>query len=151
VDVLEVKATRARLRVLHPAGFLVADVPREPGVRPLAQVRALCDGYAELRGAMLRHARASGRYTAPRSPTRRWLRWLLDFLRARLAVALGLDDPLAVPAFLCRHSAEVGVSGTRVDVHLSLAELPLPIRIAGLDRDAGWIPAAGRSLHFHFA
>jgi hypothetical protein len=38
-----------------------------------------------------------------------------------------------------------------VDVHLSLADLPLAIRVAGLDRDAGWIPAAGRDLRFHFS
>jgi hypothetical protein len=150
-EVIEVKPARQRLRVLHPAGFLVADVPREPALQPLTQARALCDAHAELRSAMLRHARVSARCTVPRLPTRRWLRWLLDFLRARVAMALGLDDPVAVPAFLCRHNADVGVSGTRVDVYLSLAELPLPIRIAGLDRDAGWIPAAGRSLHFHFA
>jgi hypothetical protein len=36
VDVLRVHATRARLRVLHPAGFALIDVPRDPARRPLA-------------------------------------------------------------------------------------------------------------------
>jgi len=36
-------------------------------------------------------------------------------------------------------------------VRLSLTELPLEIRLAGLDRDPGWIPAAGRFLAFHFS
>jgi hypothetical protein len=40
--------------------------------------------------------------------------------------------------------------GTRVDVRYALADHPFEIRRAGLDRDPGWIPAAGRRLHFHF-
>jgi hypothetical protein len=32
-----------------------------------------------------------------------------------------------------------------------LATLPIELRIAGLDRDPGWIPSAGRSISFHFA
>jgi len=24
------------------------------------------------------------------------------------------------------------------------------VRLSGLDRDPGWVPAAGRSVHFHF-
>jgi hypothetical protein len=28
--------------------------------------------------------------------------------------------------------------------------LPLQIRFAGLDRDPGWVPAAGRFITFHF-
>jgi hypothetical protein len=44
----------------------------------------------------------------------------------------------------------VHISPSHVDVVLSLAELPVEIRLAGLDRDPGWIPAAGRYLAFHF-
>jgi hypothetical protein len=38
-----------------------------------------------------------------------------------------------------------------VDVHLGLDDLPISLRVAGLDRDPGWIPAAGRSVRLHFA
>ena len=34
---------------------------------------------------------------------------------------------------------------------LSLAALPIAIRLAGLDRDPGWIPAAGHAVAFRFA
>jgi hypothetical protein len=68
----------------------------------------------------------------------------------RLARALGLADPRAVPAELLRHRARVFVSPAHVDVELSLAELPLAIRFAGLDRTPGWIPAAGHFVAFHF-
>jgi hypothetical protein len=151
IDVLGVHATRTRLCVLHPAGFAVCDVPRDPALRPLAQARARCAGYAQLRGAALRRTGPGAPRVRRGSAAARWLGWLLDFMAARLALALELDDAAAVPAYLCRHPARVAVSGSAVQVHLSLAALPLPIRIAGLDRDAGWIPAAGRSLSFHFS
>jgi len=35
-----------------------------------------------------------------------------------------------------------------VRVHFELALHPLPVRLAGLDRDPGWIPAAGVDLRF---
>jgi hypothetical protein len=38
----------------------------------------------------------------------------------------------------------------RLEVHLSLERLPVAVRVAGLDRDPGWIPAAGRDLRFYF-
>jgi hypothetical protein len=145
---VHMQATRARLRLRHPGGFLVGDVAREATARPRAQARSLCDAYPELAGAALARGREA---LAPQARTARWLVWLLDYLVARLALALGLEDVARVPDYICRHVAEVEVTAAAVDVHLSLADLPLPIRIAGLDRDAGWIPAAGRSLSFHFA
>lgn len=72
----------------------------------------------------------------------------LDALHTRLQQALGAEGD--VTALVCRHHAEVVATPTRVDVHLALAELPLALRLAGLDRDPGWIPAAGRALAFHF-
>ena len=147
---VDVHATRTRLRLLHSAGFAVCDVARDPALRPLAQARALCVAYPRLAGAPLRRIHRIGR-RGGRTATGRWLRWMLDYLLARLARALDADHPSAVPAFVCRHPAEVRAGSSAVDVHLSLAHLPLEIRIAGLDRDAGWIPAAGRSLSFHFA
>jgi len=52
---------------------------------------------------------------------------------------------------LLAHRARVLVSPTHVDVRFALAELPLEIRLAGLDRTPGWIPAAGRFVAFAFA
>ena len=37
-----------------------------------------------------------------------------------------------------------------VDVYYSLQTYPTEIRLAGLDRDPGWIPAAGRYVAYHF-
>ena len=83
----------------------------------------------------------------PRTDAARWLHHWLAYMTARLSRTLGVDDAAAL---LCRHDAVVEVGVAAVDVHLALASLPLPIRFAGLDRDPGWIPAAGRSLMFRF-
>jgi hypothetical protein len=37
-----------------------------------------------------------------------------------------------------------------VDVAFFLADLPIPIRLSGLDRDPGWIPAADRIVSFRY-
>jgi hypothetical protein len=42
------------------------------------------------------------------------------------------------------------VSSARLDIVLSLDELPIEIRLSGLDRTPGWIPAARRFVAFHF-
>ena len=87
-----------------------------------------------------------------RDPRQRWLSWLLSYLQARLALALGIDASTNdVAALLCRQPASVRCDMTTLQVRLPLATLPLPVRIAGLDRDPGWIPAAGRALQFQFS
>jgi hypothetical protein len=83
-------------------------------------------------------------------PLRRWLDWLMPRLSARLRRALGLIAHDDLAAVFCRHRAQITVTPTHVDVHLSLADLPITIRLAGLDRDPGWVPAAGRYIAFQF-
>jgi hypothetical protein len=149
VEALRVRATRSRLCVRHAAGFLVFDVARDPALRSLDQARALCAAHASLRGVALLHANSTGA-ALPRPGITRWLRWILAYLDARLALTLGADDADDVPSLVCHHAARIAASASDVDVELSLAGLPLAIRIAGLDRDPGWIPAAGRRLRFRF-
>jgi len=79
-----------------------------------------------------------------------WFDWLGELVAARLAPLLGCADRTELAAVLLRRHARVRAGETRVDVELALAELPLAVRLAGLDRDPGWVPAAGRSLYFHF-
>ena len=80
---------------------------------------------------------------------RRWVRRLARRLRPELSLALGCE-PDAVAGVLLRHPGRVEATATHVDVVLSLADLPIAVRLAGLDRDPGWIPAAGRTVAFHF-
>jgi hypothetical protein len=73
----------------------------------------------------------------------------LDFHVAAIRDWLELHVDLPLPRVL-ELAAFVHADETRVDAVFSLVEHPIEIRIAGLDIDPGWIPAAGRALHFHF-
>lgn len=70
-------------------------------------------------------------------------------LRARLALALGLPRMQAVRLTL-HMPGQVRLRPGRLDVHMALCDLPLAVRMAGLDRDIGWLPAAGLDIRFHF-
>jgi len=73
--------------------------------------------------------------------------WLAT-LRARLRTALNTTDE-ELPRFFRAH-ARVVVSDLRLAAYLALAELPIEIRQSGLDRDPGWVPAAGKTIAFYY-
>jgi hypothetical protein len=146
------------LALRHPDGFTLAFVPRDPVHTPRAQALALCAQRAALAGARLRsrvpvsarsHADADAHAPA-RGALARWLHACEGFLRARLALALDCTSAQA-PALLCRHPAQLRCGPARVEAMFALSSLPLAVRIAGLDRDPGWMPAAGRDVRFHFS
>ncbi len=68
---------------------------------------------------------------------------LLERIREALSV-------FESPAFLIRRFARITTSPAHVDVYFSLPAHPIEIRMSGLDRDPGWIPAAARHVTFHF-
>jgi hypothetical protein len=86
----------------------------------------------------------------PAQPLARWAGRLADYAEARLRRALGLGPSDSLDALLLRRAARVFVTPTHVDVAFRLADLPLEVRFAGLDRTPGWIPAAGRFVGFRF-
>ena len=137
-------AARGTLRLVHPAGLPVVAVPRTRDPAPTQLAREL---------ARLRLAPALRRTTLPPEPARplaRWVARLAAYADARLRLALGLSADAALDELLLRRNARVFVTDTHVDVVLRLAELPLQVRFAGLDRTPGWIPAAGRFVSLHF-
>jgi hypothetical protein len=77
-----------------------------------------------------------------------WLSDLLPHIRARLHLALGIDDDLA--EILLHHEAKITLTPTHLDVFFSLSDHPIEIRLSGLDRNPGWVPAAGRFIAFHY-
>ncbi len=88
---------------------------------------------------------------APLSPAwqrRRWVTCLARYLEARLKVTLDSDDAVALT---CRLPAKIVHDGDTVEVGFALDRHPIALRIAGLDRNPGWVPAAGRSIGFVFA
>ncbi|HMC51023.1 MAG TPA: hypothetical protein VKH20_10305 [Solirubrobacterales bacterium] len=76
---------------------------------------------------------------------REWLAGTVLQIRERLALA-GLEDPPRI----VRRYGRVTTTPAHLDVYFSLAAHPIEIRLAGLDRNPGWIPAAGRHVAFHF-
>ncbi|HET9930338.1 MAG TPA: hypothetical protein VFQ35_06620, partial [Polyangiaceae bacterium] len=127
----------SRLRILHPAGFAAIDARAD--LDP-ALIAAKLSEYGT---GPLRFAEAEPRTSA------QWIDWHVEYLRARLRLALRVDDSQIGPLLL-EHRARVHVTATRIDVVFSLEELPIAIRLAGLDRDPGFLPTEARSLHFHF-
>lgn len=170
------RSTTPWLALRHPEGFTLALLLRDRAQTPRAQAQTLCAERAALAGARLRlcasvsalsranadtHAHPdvhTNTHTDASVPTHphargalaRWLHACEGFLRARLALALDCTSEQA-PTLLCRHPARLRCGPARVEAILALSSLPLAVRIAGLDRDPGWIPAAGRDVRFHFS
>ncbi|EJL30106.1 hypothetical protein PMI01_03223 [Caulobacter sp. AP07] len=139
-------AGRRRLMLWHPAGFAIADAPRRPGRNGRDQLARLARRAGLAATTIVTAARAPVRLGHGRD---RWLGLLTLYLSARLSRALGVDARDA-PDLVCRHPAVVEISDGVLDIHLALADLPLALRTAGLDRDPGWIPAVGLKPAFHF-
>ena len=126
-----------RLVLRHPYNFVVGDgrldLSRE--LRRYGVARAVPDRSRPLDQAL--------------NSRDRWVAHMAGYLRCRLAVALGVTPARATRLVLCR-AARVSVTASRVDVISELAHLPIEVRLAAVDRDPGFVPAAGRSLYFHF-
>jgi hypothetical protein len=136
-------AAGGRIRVDHPAGFPVLALPRTPEPAP-AQLRR------ELAGLDPPTLRQRSLPRLPNDARSAWVAAVARYVRARCALALDCV-PEDVPDLLLRRPAQVRTTPTTLLVRFSLADHPLPIRLAGLDRDPGWVPAAGRSVAFEFA
>uniref|UniRef100_UPI0018CBF82B hypothetical protein n=1 Tax=Sandarakinorhabdus oryzae TaxID=2675220 RepID=UPI0018CBF82B len=80
-------------------------------------------------------------------PARRWLTGQARRVHTRLAEALGNPDPLPV---LLAQPGIISADADSILVSFPLASHPLALRLAGLDRDPGFLPAAGRSIRFDF-
>jgi len=81
-----------------------------------------------------------------------WLDSVLPDTRAFLRRVLGpptREDPEPEKTMLVC-PARLYVTSTHVDIVMSLEDISLPVRLAGLDRDPGWIPEFARVILFHF-
>jgi hypothetical protein len=77
-----------------------------------------------------------------------WLEALMLTVRPRLELALGVANK-ELPRFFTQ-PGRIVATATRLDVYFALADLPIEIRLSGLDRDPGWVPAAGKFISFHY-
>lgn len=144
-------ARAKRLRVHHPEGFLLLDLPlKRTDAR--AHLAREIEAYRDHLSFELRHKRTSERAQDVKEADalKRWGARLMAYARARLRRALGLESVDHLSKVLCEQPARVLASATRVDVFFSLAALPIEVRQSGIDRDPGWVPAAGRFIAFHY-
>lgn len=79
-----------------------------------------------------------------------WLDGLALYLQKRIAAALGRTSGRASVRALCRRPGTLLVTEELVVARMLLETHPLAVRVAGLDRDPGWVPAAGRIVEFVF-
>jgi hypothetical protein len=80
---------------------------------------------------------------------RRWLAVVTPLLRQMLAAALGIETGDAAAALLLRRG-QLYVTPSHVDLVMPLDGVSLPVRLAGLDFDPGWLPAYGRVVQVHY-
>ena len=132
---------RLRPMLWHPARFPLAELdPSDPAAAARAARRL------GLRG----EPRPASLPALPAPARARWIACLRRYFEARLARALNLADPGEAIATLCRRRARVAADNADVTVHFRLDDHPLAIRLAGLDRDPGWLPAARRDVRYVF-
>jgi hypothetical protein len=130
-----------RPMVWHPAGFPLAELD---GGGHDAAVRAA--RQSGLKGRPL----PASLPALPATPRARWLACLRLYLEARVARALDCSGRMEAVTLLCRRPASISADGERVEARFALRDHPLAIRLAGLDRDPGWIPATGRDFRYFF-
>jgi hypothetical protein len=129
------------------------------GVLELLAKALLADQYQDLETDPLWPvlAQLDGRETgiAPGDVNSRITRWLeeaLSEVRSLLKKALGppTEDNPEPERTMLRCQARVYVTSTHVDIVMGLENISLPVRMAGLDRDPGWVADFARVILFHF-
>jgi hypothetical protein len=84
----------------------------------------------------------------------RFLDLAVPVIRARIETALyaaGADPAEPLETTLLRRVGIVETTSTHVDVHMEMDQVTLPVRLAGLDANPGWVPELARVVTFHFA
>jgi hypothetical protein len=85
-------------------------------------------------------------------PLRRFLAFLLPFIRIRLMRSLGIQRKhvaILAKTFLLQ-PAKLWVTKTHVYLMMDLNRASGRARLSGLDANPGWIPSLGRAITFHF-
>lgn len=135
-----------RLRVSHPEGFCIVDIMENGDVHKCLHEEM--NRYEGLAAFTLQRIESPAVQAI--SKLDRWLDWFVPFLSARLRRGMRLERGRNPANVLLKHNAHVEAGDARLDIYFSLDELPIQVRIAGLDRDPGWVPAAGRYVAFHY-
>jgi hypothetical protein len=119
-------------------GFLILDS---------ANLEYPSGSFQRFRPSRFRHlARVKPLGLCPSRELRRFLHFVLPYATWRLDGALrgsAIQDALL-------RSGRLYVTDTHVDLVMSMKEISLAVRKAGLDANPGWRPELGRVINFHF-
>ena len=136
--------TKTRLVVRHADGFNVLDVRRRGDAD--TQLKNELEVYQNRFSRLVKAEKKD----LPPVKSKGWLENLAEYLQKRLLQALNLRTPEELNAILFERRATVSVSATHLEITFALADLPIEVRLAGIDRNPAWIPAAGKFVYFHF-
>ncbi len=134
-----------RLVVRHSAGFNVVDVVLRGDIE--TQLKDELEIYQKYFSEIAKAEKKD----FSQIKSKKWLKNLAEYLQKRLFQALNLETLEDLNAILFKRQAAVTTSATHLDITFGLADLPIEVRLAGIDRDPGWIPAVGKFVYFHFA
>jgi hypothetical protein len=134
------------VRLEHPSGFTALE-------RPLANNEdesvALENECATFGISAQQLFPAAFDQSSDESPLDRWQNLLASYLQARLGVTFRkFNSELLELLFI--NDATIIVDTENVVIRFALVKHPIAVRMAGLDRDPGWIPAAGRVVRFEY-
>jgi hypothetical protein len=156
-----VRLRGSRLQLWHSSGFLLLDSTMDSS--PAREcIEAECPSIEDvIRLRALTHWRRFNRPAAGgcgalgmklEGELRRFLAFLLPYVRYRLALALGAvnNRSFDFAAELLLRRGSLYVTPTHVDLVMDMKQATGPIRLSGLDADPGWIPELGRVVKFTF-
>jgi hypothetical protein len=149
-------ADRQRLR-LWSENYMLVDCPRDESA-PLQQAKNELDGYPdnneliELYGRPFDDAPVET-VTAPTGlnpELARWLSVVMPYIRFRLRNALDPDTSEDPEREILHVQGWLYTTSTHVDLVMSMNDISISVRLAGLDSDPGWLADFGRVVKFHF-
>jgi hypothetical protein len=135
-----------RLEVWHPLGFLLSDC--DGGSPPARPGSPLCPASRHAR----RWSGCAPLDLSPSPPLRRFLAFLMPYVRWHLARGLGLATASrrTLAAAVLIRPASLWRTSSHVDLVMHLSQATSRIRMSGLDADPGWMPDFGRVVKFHY-
>jgi hypothetical protein len=153
-------AGRRTLRLWTEGGYLLVETPRN-ALSEEAQARTELAAYPTLaeQAELVRSPLRAAPIHLPSAPllrelapsSARWLGRVLPFLRQRIMQAMndvnGEHDQVTA---LLYASGRLYITTTHIDLVMTLDAISIPARMAGLDRDPGWMPDFGRVVLFHY-
>ncbi len=153
---------QSRLRLWSAQGYMLVDCSRDastPELQARNALRAYMDGVDSLRIASGAFDEApvdnlSSPLLGGMNPhLTRWVAMGLPYIRFRLHQALrrSAAEPLDLDKTLLRYRGRLYVTSSHVDLVMRLEDISIPVRLAGLDGNPGWMPDFARVVLFHFA